>query len=100
MPPTHFVSDGLQVRSQASKFHVSVLITFQLGALENTIKERVSFRDLYVPPSAPSELSQPREKGERRSEEWWPVWTSGQWVCPDSSSILMVVIDNSVLGSL
>ena len=39
VPPTHFVSDGLKVRSEASKFHISVLITFQLGALENTKRE-------------------------------------------------------------
>lgn len=32
---THFVSDGLKVRSKASKLHISFLITFQLGTLEH-----------------------------------------------------------------
>lgn len=31
---THFVFDGLKVRSKASKLHVSFLITFQLGTLK------------------------------------------------------------------
>lgn len=46
---THLVSDGLKVRSKASKLHVSVRITFQLGTLKIQSKRQFLLKTVCLP---------------------------------------------------